>query len=220
MESSGRWRRWPASWKATRSTLPSSRPDGTRSRSPRSASCTPARNTRPRCGRSRTHSASTDVSFERTLARLEYELDVDGFTRGAQLAVERGGRRLLDVAMGEAGTGAPMERDTVFRVYCTIKPFTAIVVAGLVAEGRLDLDARLEPWLPDIGPLSNGVTLRHLLTHTAGVHRLRGVDLEFVPFARRRAAVASYRRPPGWRVGIDAGYSETMAWHLLGWLAE
>lgn len=70
--------------------------------------------------------------------------------------------------------GRPVTQDTVFRVASISKTFTAVAVLQLVEQGLVDLDApagdylrayRLVPrkraWRP--------VTLRHLLTHTAGI---------------------------------------------------
>jgi CubicO group peptidase (beta-lactamase class C family) len=160
------------------------------------------------------------VECPRTLKRLEYELVEDEFTRGAQIAVERAGERVIDIAVGDAGTGAPLTASTVFRVYCTIKPFTAVAVARLVDMGLLDLDEPLEDRLPDVLGLTGGVTTRHLLTHTAGLDRVRGIDLELIPAGRRRARIAQAARRPGWRLGREAAYSEAAAWHVLGWVIE
>lgn len=68
---------------------------------------------------------------------------------------------------------APITPDTVFRIASITKTFTAIAIAQLWERGVVDLDApaseylrsfRLVPAQPDFQP-----TLRHLLTHTAGI---------------------------------------------------
>jgi CubicO group peptidase (beta-lactamase class C family) len=74
--------------------------------------------------------------------------------------------------------------------------------------------------LPDLHVLAGGVTLRQVLTHTAGLHLPGGVEMEMVAPARRRAVIARFERPPDWRLGVDAAYSEYSAWHILGWLLE
>lgn len=158
--------------------------------------------------------------FDRTVDRLGRQVDEGLFTKGAQIAVEVGGRRVLDLAVGDAGTGTPVTPEHVFRVYCTIKPVTAIAVARLVDDGAVALDEPLAPLLPDLHVLDGGVTLRHVLTHTAGLQRPMAVEMEMLAPDRRRAAVARATRPPGWRLGADAAYSEYAAWHVLGWLVE
>jgi CubicO group peptidase (beta-lactamase class C family) len=136
------------------------------------------------------------------------------------MAVDVGGERVLDLALGDAGTGVTMTPEHLFRVYCTIKPVLAIAVARLVDEGTLDLDEPVEQRLPGFVALRDGVTLRHLLTHTAGLHTTRGIPMEMTVPEDRRAIVARTPRPVAWRVGRDAAYSEYGAWNVMGWLVE
>jgi CubicO group peptidase (beta-lactamase class C family) len=160
------------------------------------------------------------TEFARTVERLEMELDQGMFTRGAQVTVHVGDERVLDLALGDAGLGTPMTPEHILRVYCTIKPFLAVAVARLVEQGVVTLDEPLEARLPGIASLADGVTLRHILTHTAGLHTLRGLEMELVQPARRRSIVERVRRPVAWRVGLDAAYSEYGAWNVVGFLVE
>lgn len=160
-----------------------------------------------------------ESAFPRTLERLDYELE-DEFTRGVQLAVEQSGVRVLDIARGENGTGGELAPETIFRVYCTAKPVLAIAIAQLVESGALDLDAPLDERWPRVPAVSGGVTARHLLSHTAGVHHCSGLESELLNPQARQAKVEGLVRPAGWRLGVDAGYSEAAAWYLLGWLLE
>jgi CubicO group peptidase (beta-lactamase class C family) len=68
----------------------------------------------------------------------------------------------------------PITEDTVFRIASLTKTFTAVAVMQLWEQGLVDLDApandylrtfRLVPAKPNLSP----ATVRHLLTHTAGV---------------------------------------------------
>jgi len=158
--------------------------------------------------------------FPDTLERLHDEIDEGVFTRGLQAVVEVDGERVLDVALGDAGTGAAMTADHVLRVYCTGKPVLALAVAQLVDSGALDLDVPLEEKLPDFRPLEGGVTLRHVLTHTAGLHHPSGVAMEMVPPEKRRRQIEQSRRPGNFHVGVDAAYSEYAGWQVVGWLVE
>ncbi|MEU4545822.1 serine hydrolase domain-containing protein [Nonomuraea dietziae] len=77
----------------------------------------------------------------------------------------------------------PARRDSVFDLASITKLFTTSVVLSLVAEGRLDLDAPVATWLPDFYADRPQITLRHLLTHTAGLQPTHRVD--HVPPAAR-----------------------------------
>lgn len=155
-----------------------------------------------------------------TIGRLEDEIAEGLFTRGVQAWVSIGGETVLDVAMGDDGLGRPVSPNTLFRVYCTIKPVTALAVALLADAGIVDLDDPLAARLPSVAGVRGGVTARHVLTHTAGLHRPSGVTVEMIPPERRAEVFDRQERPSGWRVGHDAGYSEFGGWHLLGRLLE
>jgi CubicO group peptidase (beta-lactamase class C family) len=88
------------------------------------------------------------------------------------------GRRGLD-------TDAPMKPDTVFWIHSMTKAITATACMQLVEQGRLDLDAPAADVMPALAaprvlegfdaqgepilrPARGAITLRHLLTHTAG----------------------------------------------------
>lgn len=67
---------------------------------------------------------------------------------------------------------APVTPDTRFQVGSISKVFTATAIMSLVDEGKLDLDAPISTWVPDL-PLARKagletLTLRHLLNHTTG----------------------------------------------------
>lgn len=73
-----------------------------------------------------------------------------------------------------AGGGAPVTKDTLFQVASLSKPVTATAILALVEAGRLDLDAPvgryLSRWQLPAGPHDpDGVTVRRVLSHTAGL---------------------------------------------------
>jgi CubicO group peptidase (beta-lactamase class C family) len=97
---------------------------------------------------------------------------------------------------------------------------SAVAVAGLVEEGVLDLDAPLDQVLPGLGCLEGGVTARHVLTHTAGLHTTSAMELEMLSPERRLDHLQKVRRPTGWRLGHEAAYSEQVGWTVLGMAVE
>ena len=159
--------------------------------------------------------------FPRTRAVLSGEVADGFFTKGAQVSIRVGPEEVASLALGSAGTGGPVTPDTVFRVYCTTKPVTALAVAHQLDAGSLELDEPLAEHLPGVAAVADGtVSLRHVLNHTAGVHRPPALQVELLPPQRRAAMADSVPRPPGWRVGRDAAYSEWYGWALLGRLLE
>jgi CubicO group peptidase (beta-lactamase class C family) len=74
------------------------------------------------------------------------------------------------VGFADVARAVPMHHDHRFELGSIAKTFTAWVIVALADEGRLSLDDLAEahlPWL-DLGPLGDRITIRHLLTHTAG----------------------------------------------------
>ncbi|WP_181034158.1 serine hydrolase [Arthrobacter sp. GMC3] len=90
---------------------------------------------------------------------------VGGITPSASCAVVSNGVPLPVITAGDAVPS------TYFDLASVTKVFTAITALSLVDSGILDLDEPVSAWLE---PYANGgksaVTLRHLLTHTSGLH--------------------------------------------------
>ncbi|MFD8700768.1 serine hydrolase domain-containing protein [Kitasatospora purpeofusca] len=84
-----------------------------------------------------------------------------------------GRTRSYTAGVGDVATGAAVPKDGRVRVGSNTKTFTAVVVLQLVAQGRLDLDAPVERYLPGVvrgdGIDGNRITLRHLLQQTSGL---------------------------------------------------
>ena len=70
----------------------------------------------------------------------------------------------------------PMARETVFDLASLTKVLATTTAVMLLAEqGVLALDDAVAKWLPHFGEREKGgVTLRHLLTHSSGLHPWRG----------------------------------------------
>jgi CubicO group peptidase (beta-lactamase class C family) len=70
-------------------------------------------------------------------------------------------------------TGAPVTEDSIFQIGSISKVWTATVVMRLVEEGKLTLETPVVEILPEMrlvnDELTNGITIRHLLTHTSGL---------------------------------------------------
>jgi CubicO group peptidase (beta-lactamase class C family) len=91
---------------------------------------------------------------------------------GAALAVYRRGERVVDLWAGwrDAGKTDPWTPDTLVNVWSTTKGVTAIAVARLVDQGRLDYEAPVVRYWPEFGAKGKGeVTVSQLLSHQAGL---------------------------------------------------
>ncbi|MFE5834128.1 serine hydrolase domain-containing protein [Streptomyces sp. NPDC056488] len=90
---------------------------------------------------------------------------------GVQFRVTRGGESFVVTSgIAELGTDRPVPEDGRFRISCITKPFVAVVVLQLVAEGRIDLDRTVESYLPGLLPYGDKITVRNLMQHTSGLY--------------------------------------------------
>ncbi|RQR48643.1 class A beta-lactamase-related serine hydrolase [Burkholderia sp. Bp9140] len=122
------------------------------------------------------HRAEPDAALpERLDAVLDRAL-AEARLVGAVVLVTRDGEpryaRAAGLADREAGT--PMREDTLFRLASVSKPIVTAAAMRLVAAGRIGLDEPVARWLPAFEPTladgtRAGITLRHLLSHTAGL---------------------------------------------------
>ena len=89
--------------------------------------------------------------------------------------------------MADADGRRPMTLDAIFRIASMTKPITSLAVMQLAEQGRLSLDDPAEKYLPQLAnlqvfdtfdaktgaytlrPAKTAPTIRHLLTHTAGL---------------------------------------------------
>jgi len=158
-------------------------------------------------------------ALPRTAAELERGIG-EGLQLGGQLYVSRQGVGVADVAFGEARPGEPMRREHRMLWLSASKPVTAVAVAQLWERGALALDDAVARHLPEFATGGKGgVTIRHLLTHTAGIRML---DTGW-PEATWEATVARVcARPlePRWTPGRKAGYHLASSWFVLGELVR
>ncbi|MFD7314007.1 serine hydrolase domain-containing protein [Streptomyces sp. NPDC059883] len=132
-------------------------------------------------------------------ARTDLRKIVDGLVsdgkRPAALVStrERDGRtRTYTAGVGDLATGAPVPADGQVRIGSNTKTFTAVVVLQLVGEGKIDLDAPIETYLPDLirgeGVDGRRITVRQLLQQTSGLPEYtQAVAENFTEFQHRYA---------------------------------
>src|SRR3954463_3162185 len=98
-----------------------------------------------------------------------------GLQVGVQLFLARGKEVLADFALGDARPGVPMRPDTLMIWMSACKPVAGIATAQLWERGLVDLDDRVAKHIPEFGTRGKEpITIRHLLTHTAGFRGIAG----------------------------------------------
>ncbi|MEU5786847.1 serine hydrolase domain-containing protein [Micromonospora purpureochromogenes] len=137
----------------------------------------------------------------------------DGRLAGWQIVVTRRGEIAHSSTYGMRDTeaGAPVERDTLWRIYSMTKPITSVAAMMLWEEGHFELNDPISRWLPefaDVRVFDKGSALKpytvpaiepirvwHLLTHTSGLT---------YGFAQTSVVDALYRAA-GYDLGVPAG---------------
>jgi len=137
---------------------------------------------------------------------------------GAAVAVFHHGDLVVDLFGGPADlrTGEPWTEQTLSVIFSCTKGIVSLLVARLVQDGLIDLDAPVTDYWPEFGAAGKERTLvRHLLAHRAGLSAPR-VDLtsdDILDWDRAVAILAAQR--PLWTPG------DGWAYHAIthGWLA-
>ncbi len=105
---------------------------------------------------------------------------------GLLATIGRGAAAADVIAVGNIAQGntTPVDVDTLWRVYSMTKPVTGIAAMILVGEGKMKLDQPIADFIPEFAqmqvltdpdnslasvPAKTQITVRHLLTHTAGL---------------------------------------------------
>ncbi len=138
-------------------------------------------------------------------------LVAEGRERGAQLAVYHQGKLIVDVWSGLAdfAAGTKVQGDTLFPVFSVSKGITATVIHRLVEQGLLDYEKPIAAVWPEFAAKGKGgVTLRHGMSHMAGIPQMPDeADFEIIrDWVRMCELIAELEplSPPGAKVEYHA----------------
>lgn len=116
--------------------------------------------------------AATPAEIDAACAAFAEHERIPGLVAG----IVQGGRlvHVATVGLADREAGRRVEVGTAFRIASMTKNMTALAILSLRDAGKLQLDAPLEHYVPQFAAVkpatrdSAPVTVRHLLTHTAG----------------------------------------------------
>ncbi|MGY1604532.1 serine hydrolase domain-containing protein [Geodermatophilus sp. SYSU D00815] len=125
------------------------------------------------------------MPFEDVARLLQAQVDAGRFPGCVAAIRHRGATEVIAVGRTAVDGGSPMAPGTLFRLASVTKPFAGALTLALAEHGVLGLDDAVARWLPELaeprvtarrgGPLDDTVpaerpiTVRHLLTNTAGL---------------------------------------------------
>ncbi len=143
---------------------------------------------------------------------------------GCAIAVVHRDRVLLrrDYGWANLETETPVRPGTVFDLASVTKPFTAAAVLMLVQDGKLRLDDHIAALIADAPIAWKDITIRHLLSHTSGIHGGGWVESDGFPLLHitaKRYLQDFIRSPLLFAPGQGAEYSDP-GYFLLGMVIE
>ncbi|WP_282339696.1 serine hydrolase domain-containing protein [Pseudomonas sp. PS02288] len=156
---------------------------------------------------------------------LQFEAVKDAFAelfdnpqeRGAALCIQIGGETLVDIWAGTADKdGAEAwHSDTILNLFSCTKTLTAVAALQLVGEGKLELDRPVAYYWPEFAAAGKQhVTLRHLLSHAAGLPALHAQLPGEALYDWKAMTDALAAEQPWWTPGEAHGYAPI----TYGWL--
>ena len=157
-----------------------------------------------------------DLRFEAVKEAFAALFD-DPQERGMALCVQIGGETVLDIWAGTADKDGQQawHSDTILNLFSCTKTFTAVTVLQLVGEGKLELDAPVARYWPEFAAAGKEkITLRHLLSHQAGLPALRQMLPAEALYDWQAMTSALAAETPWWALGEGHGYAPI----TYGWL--
>ncbi len=146
------------------------------------------------------HSAATPaLDHAITAARQIVQTELAPKVPGLSVAIAVDGRLVWSEGFGFADLAAkkPVTPGTRFRIGSISKSLTSVGLMLLVEEGRLDLDAPVQRYVPEFPDKGAVITIRLLAGHLAGVRHYRGREMLLNrPFSDVRSGLKLFAEEP------------------------
>ncbi|MEM5775699.1 MAG: serine hydrolase domain-containing protein, partial [Anaerolineaceae bacterium] len=101
------------------------------------------------------------------------------YSPGCALALIKDGEIAYSRGYGMASLefGVPITPQTIFQIGSISKQFTAMAIAILAVEDRLNLNDDVRRYLPQVPDFGKTITLNHLIHHTSGMRSIGEVNM-------------------------------------------
>ena len=136
--------------------------------------------------------AEPEVDLPELFAELQLQKEM-GLHRTASVSIFVDGEELLSYLSSKEGSGATPVPQPLFRAFSSGKAMAAATIWRLLDSGILEIDAPVAQYWPEFAQRGkSSVTLRHVLTHTAGLPRDFGRgDVDWGDWGRMMDILAS-----------------------------
>lgn len=152
-------------------------------------------------------------------ALSQKELDVNHL----QAAIWARGQLVFTGVANRLATGPVVTQESLFRLASVSKPVSALGALVLVEQKRLELDAPLLTYLPELPPTLQPLTCRQLLTHTSGLRHYGAkgrADAATGQVRSAREALKVFLTDPLFATPGQKYHYSTHAFTLLGAVVE
>lgn len=124
---------------------------------------------------------ATAAKNQQALQTVLQKLVEDGVVPGIGAIVSVNGKRISAYAgYAVLEDKIPMSEHSRFEISCLMKFYVSLVALSLAEEGKLDLDAPIGDYLPELREnapdKANSILVKHLMSHTSGYRGLNIMD--------------------------------------------
>ncbi|MEM1220724.1 MAG: serine hydrolase domain-containing protein [Bacteroidota bacterium] len=166
------------------------------------------------------------VSAQRatTITHSEHHPQIDAYVQsvitqvgipGLAVAVIKDNRIIHQQNYGYANLEhqVPVSDASIFRVYSLTKPIVAVGVFQLMENGDLRLEDKVSKYVPDLPKAWQGVRIKHLLSHSAGLPDMAPIP-DFQDLTEEQAVEKVFALPCRFKPGEEYDYNQTGFWLL------
>jgi CubicO group peptidase (beta-lactamase class C family) len=140
---------------------------------------------------------------------------------GTSFSVYQNGNLVVDAWQGDAKPGHPWRSETISTVFSCTKGIISLVIAQLVSQGLLDLQAPVAKYWPEFAEAGKqDITVATLMQHRAGLSAPRK-DLSYPELLDGHSLIEELaRQAPLWAPGSAFGYHALTFGHLVSKLIQ